>query len=423
MPVPVVTLSQIETIRLCVRRCRPRVQLGGQSTAHASPNGESGGRRRSSRRTHRGQVPPRSAGTRLVQDGFDDIRSAGLNSRSTGSIVDHSASLISKRNAMIVLRKLTGPFFRTATTIVLVASVSTPPVFACDPLLVLFEGAGWSSGSRGDSIRSLAAELKDQYLKNGDGIEVVSVDHRLFMDSFGYFNKRYERAANAISESNFWPIVIIGHSLGAQTAYDVASRIEVSLLITFDGVSFWGRDENLPHPGEKWININASGDGWGPDWGYQGNPDKQIKVDLGHSDVTEMFGHVRNIVENTLRNCDHLPRSESIEGKLCDIPGANCSVTWKLTDGCPEGDIIEVRFFEYDENSDLKASWRRKKIKGNGTSSFKLRCYSPGHRVCYGAANRPGYHWGVGMDGRESCTDCCASCGTGFIYNSGSLTC
>ena len=321
--------------------------------------------------------------------------------------------------------RLTGAVLRTAATIILVASVSTSYVFACEPLLVLIEGGGWSSsGSRGKSIESLAASLKNRY--RGDNVEVVNIDHSFFMDSLFWFNdSQYKRAASAIRKSNFWPIVIIGHSLGAQTAYDIASTTPVSLLITLDGVSFWGKNENLPHPGKgvRWININATGEGWGSDWGYQDHPDKSTKVDLGHSDVREMFGHVRNTVKDTLTNCDYLPSPESTEGRLCDIPGVVCNVTWELTDGCPEGDIIEVKFFEYDESNDLKASWRSRTIEGNGTSLFKLSCYSPGHWVCYGASNLPGYHWGVGMDGRERCTDCCASCGTGDIYSSGSLTC
>lgn len=100
-----------------------------------------------------------------------------------------------------------------------------------------------------------------------------------------------------------------------------------------------------------------------------------------------MFNFAKSEGERTLRSCPRGAPARVQEKKLCDVPGVSCNVTWKLTDGCPEDPIIKVRFFEYDETNKQVASWDERSIRANGTSSFNLACESPGHWICYGAAN------------------------------------
>ena len=295
----------------------------------------------------------------------------------------------------------------------------------CEPLLLLIEGGGYSSS--GASIKDLSKKLADEY--RGDNVTVANVDHEFFVDSVLYFlGRQRARAAEAITASNHHPVVIVGHSLGAHTAYRLAQEIAIDLLVTLDGVSFRGDEEHLPHPGGnvRWIDVDAVGHGIGPDWDGQENADRWVRnFDASHYDAERMFGFAKSEVEQVLRSCDRGSRHrEAVEERaICDVPGVSCNVTWELTDSCPEGPIIAVRFYELDESNRRIASWREAHIAANGTSQFHLGCNSPGHWICYGAGNRPGFHWGFGLDGDEECDDCCAACRTGAIFQAGSLTC
>ena len=295
----------------------------------------------------------------------------------------------------------------------------------CEPLLLLIEGGGLSRD--GTSIQRLSRKLTDEY--RGENVTIATVDHQFFIDSALYFlDGQRKRAVTALDASNHHPIVIVGHSLGADTAYEIARRLPIDLLLTLDGVSLRGDREHLPHPGGnvKWIDVDATGNGIGPDWDVQENADRWIKdFPSSHYDVEKMFNWAKSDVDEVLRSCTRgSPRTASVDERaICDIPGVECNVTWELTDSCPSGPVIKVRFFEYDESNVRVTSWMESSVSGNGTSQFFLECKSPGHWICYGAENRPGYYWGSGLDGKLKCNDCCAACRTGIIFQSGSLTC
>ena len=70
--------------------------------------------------------------------------------------------------AVILLFVSAGDFTRTAYA-----------ASQCEPLLLLIEGGGWSIWSRGQSIRTLAAELVREY--RDKNVTVSTVDHRAFM--------------------------------------------------------------------------------------------------------------------------------------------------------------------------------------------------------------------------------------------------
>ena len=296
----------------------------------------------------------------------------------------------------------------------------------CDPLLLLVEGG--SGSSDGASIEKLASQLGNEY--RGLGVTVSNVDHEPFFDSLYFLGRQQDRAVAFIEKSNHSPIVIVGHSLGAHTAYKIASKMDVSLLVTLDGVSFFGHGSHIPHPGAnvRWIDIDApglfAGNGIGPDWDGQNNADVSESVDASHYDVEKMFEPAKEYVRGTLTSCpSSIALGEANEKTLCNVPGVECNVTWELTDACPAGPIIDVKFFEYDESDNRVTTWAKSQIDANGTTRFNLSCKSPGHWVCYGAANRPGYYWGAGLDGRQKCGDCCAPCRAGDLFQAGSLTC
>ena len=243
-----------------------------------------------------------------------------------------------------------------------------------------------------------------------------------------FLGRQQRKAARRIAMSNHYPIVVVGHSLGAHTAYKIAGKTAVNLLVTLDGVSIWGDREHLPHPGRnvRWIDVDARGDSWGPDWDGQENANRWVKnYDSGHYDVVRMFEFAKDEVLQSLRSCvrDDDQHPTVVERAICEVPSVACNVTWELTNSCPEVPVIKVRFFEFDESNSRIASWKESKIRANGSSKFNLDCESPGHWVCYGAANQPGYYWGVGLDGKEVCDDCCAACRTGAIFHAGSLSC
>ena len=232
---------------------------------------------------------------------------------------------------------------------------AAPTASSCEPLLILIEGGGWSDSSRGQSIRDLAAELGRKYRDHN--ITVTTVDHRLFMDGFN-FSGPVDKAARAIEESNHWPVVVVGHSLGAHTAYRIAQRLPVSLLVTLDGVSFFGNEQHLPHPGNgaKWVDVDATGDSPGPDWNGQKRANAWVTdFDAGHHEVKKMFAYAKGHVEEALNSCSAPARRKTVaESVLCLSPGVSCNVSWELTDSCPKGATTKVRFFEFDETNEKR---------------------------------------------------------------------
>ena len=124
---------------------------------------------------------------------------------------------------------------------------------------------------------------------------------------FWYSEEKAISKAVEIFEKNYAPIVIIGHSLGAASAHLIALHLpRPSLLITLDGVSWWGHLEHLPHPGtgKRWINVNAIDNGWGPDWHEQGYADRYFPIDAEHGDIFKMLSPFREEVNEWIQKCD-----------------------------------------------------------------------------------------------------------------------
>lgn len=139
-----------------------------------------------------------------------------------------------------------------------------------------------------------------------------------------------DRLAKILADLGLWPIVLIGHSLGGASAHYIASRINVSLLLTLDAVS---SPDDQPHPGggAKWINVYAKnylgmGDGWGEDWEYEPNADvnRHLKSTSFHDHykVIWMFNRASDDVYSALNRCTPNPHAqhgldEELYRKLC----------------------------------------------------------------------------------------------------------
>ena len=202
---------------------------------------------------------------------------------------------------------------------ILLAVSTTSAATHCEPLLVTIEGGASSGGS---SIRKLYRHLDDVYSKQE--IRVMNIDNSYFFTRFSIRNwnpipvareGEMESFAEILKMFGFWPIVLVGHSLGGSTAHDIASRVPISLLVTLDAVS---SPDNLPHPnlGARWINVYAKnrwlvwgwGNGIGEDWEYEGAADRNEKMtNTGHYRIFEMFSTVSEDVSDALHDCTSKP--------------------------------------------------------------------------------------------------------------------
>jgi hypothetical protein len=56
-------------------------------------------------------------------------------------------------------------------------------------------------------------------------------------------------------------------------------------------------------------------------------------------------------------------------------------------------------------------------LKDSSLHTFRLDC-TPKERICYGAGRSGNYdiYWGVGVDGKSGCSDCCMTCGGHYQY-------
>ena len=285
----------------------------------------------------------------------------------------------------------------------------------CDPLLLMVEGGGPSSD--GSGIEGLTNRVSESFANKG--VTVVNVDNGPFWTAVwhNYRPKKVRNAVQRIKDSRFWPVVVVGHSLGAATAWHLADSIPTVLLVTLDGVSFW---DNRPMPANAghWRNVWVDRNAFGPDWGTEPNADIDYSSgDFGHGDVQAMwstksraYGSLADAVSHALACRGTTGRSEPKPKELCKLDAIGCEARWELTDRCPDGHGIDMRFFEYDISWNRVASWRPSTIPSGETSTFRLSCNGPANWVCYGGRRPSGNTWGVGMDGKGSCEKCCLSC-------------
>ena len=108
-----------------------------------------------------------------------------------------------------------------------------------------------------------------------------------------------------------------------------------------------------------------------------------------------------------------------LQVEFSDAPPPSSNIELSITDACNDGLDIQYRFFEYtsSRSGSLVGVWpgggRAYVTLGlNRRGTHRLACTS-GRLVCYGAEPQQRgarYYWGVGIDGDESCSSCCARC-------------
>ena len=89
-------------------------------------------------------------------------------------------------------------------------------------------------------------------------------------------------------------------------------------------------------------------------------------------------------------------------------------ILWTMSDSCKDGRQIEFRFFGY-RNGNVETEWPgdRKVYKTKNFNSpvdYKLSC-KKSEKICYGGKSVGGkYRWGVGINRRKGCSNCCITC-------------
>ena len=214
---------------------------------------------------------------------------------------------------------------RLLPILLLVAACLAPAAAAaaCKPLIVFY--SGFSSKWLGKD--KMLAEVCEEYERPGATIWCQSWN----APAIDWIRRHWRSTPEPT------PIVLIGHSYGGDTAYDVARSLSRSMkptLITLDPVSedAWStvgipmligvnwRDDEMPKPThKKWINVYRKARNWnfwiggslqvgGPGacddiarfggmWGRQHNA-TSIRFDGTHCEARAMFNRVRSVVRD-----------------------------------------------------------------------------------------------------------------------------
>jgi hypothetical protein len=72
---------------------------------------------------------------------------------------------------------------------------------------------------------------------------------------------------------------------------------------------------------------------------------------------------------------------------------------------------VQIEFYSQDRKRAWPGGNRAYRLDDYEDHSFSLSC-NTGENICYGAwvVGDAGTHWGVGMNDRHSCSDCCSDC-------------
>ena len=205
------------------------------------------------------------------------------------------------------------PFIVLAATVILTATEH--PALACKPLVVFYGGA---SDTKNKHTYNVYKGRKEKYKKKG-------IDSLYFSHSQGKESKEAIRRHQSSARKET-PVILIGHSWGGDTAYDVAKDLPDSYkttLVTLDPVGgqawdTWGipwffaylvRNQLSKPLNGIWINVAQPAPdrdfeimrvlplscdriaSMGGLWGYQGNATHSPKFEEGwdHCSVEKMF--------------------------------------------------------------------------------------------------------------------------------------
>ena len=93
------------------------------------------------------------------------------------------------------------------------------------------------------------------------------------------------------------------------------------------------------------------------------------------------------------------------------------NATFKLTNSAPH--IIRVKLFSQSRRGWQWPSSTRHWILDDGKQhSLTAGNCQPGEKICYGGSYQDSRtHWGLGLAGTRSCTNCCITCGASHAWN------
>lgn len=210
----------------------------------------------------------------------------------------------------------------------------------CRPLLLLIEGGARSVPD--SIIGGFFEDIRHDYLFNSNisGIKAEVIQGKDYWDGLNYFiSSDVEELRRFIELGNYYPIVIVGHSMGAHIAWELADSLPTDLLVTLDGISFLTWEQYIPdvpdgliyvgpriknnhprHPKDtlEWRNVWVNFDSLGPNWSDEPRADIDYSIgDYTHYDVEEMwrkedskYGSAAEAVDRVLRVCH---RSEPLK--------------------------------------------------------------------------------------------------------------
>ncbi len=90
-------------------------------------------------------------------------------------------------------------------------------------------------------------------------------------------------------------------------------------------------------------------------------------------------------------------------------PSLADSITWQLRSFHPKP--VEVKFHSQNRRAVWPGPTTHFTLADYKVGTFKLSCVA-GEKICYGAApaGNATKIWGVGLDGKAQCKDCCQTC-------------
>ncbi len=95
---------------------------------------------------------------------------------------------------------------------------------------------------------------------------------------------------------------------------------------------------------------------------------------------------------------------------LTAAPAFADTITWQLRSFHPKP--VDLKFHSQNRRAVWPEPGKHFTLADYKVGTFKLNCVA-GEKICYGAApsGNATKIWGVGLDGKAKCQDCCFTCG------------
>jgi hypothetical protein len=79
--------------------------------------------------------------------------------------------------------------------------------------------------------------------------------------------------------------------------------------------------------------------------------------------------------------------------------------------------IVHLNFQAKGRNNAWPGGSQIYLLKDSDFHTFRLSCI-PGEKICYGAGRSGNYgiYWGIALDGKQGCSNCCMTCGGNYTY-------